>query len=60
MPNIANIPWEKLIKKETRGINDHDFGEIQHIEQDTVVTQAGVVDKITFLHIEIDMATKIY
>jgi hypothetical protein len=48
MSNIANIPWEELIKKEARGINDDDLGEVQALEQDTVVTKAGVVDKITY------------
>jgi hypothetical protein len=32
MSNIANIPWE----------------EVQALEQDTIVTKAGVVDKITY------------
>lgn len=48
MSDIANIPWEELIKKEARGINDDDLGEVQHIETDVVVTRAGVVDKITY------------
>ncbi len=38
MSDIANIPWEELIKKEARGINDDDLGEVQHIETDVVVT----------------------
>jgi hypothetical protein len=48
MSNIANIPWEELIKKEARGINYDDLGEVQALEQDTIVTKAGVVDKITY------------
>lgn len=48
MSNIENIPREELIKKEARGINDDDLGEVQQIEQDIIVTRAGVVDKITY------------
>jgi hypothetical protein len=48
MSNIANIPWEEWIKKEARGINDDDLGEVQALEQDTIVTKAGLVDKITY------------
>ena len=47
MSNI-NVPWDDLIKKEARGINDDDLGEVQQVEQDTVTTVAGVVDKITY------------
>lgn len=48
MSNITNVPWTELFKKEARGINDDDLGEVQHIEQDAIVTRAGVVDKITY------------
>lgn len=48
MENISNINWNELIGKEARGINDDDLGEVQNVEQEYVVTQAGVVDKITY------------
>jgi hypothetical protein len=35
-------------KKEARGINDDDLGEVQGIDQNTVTTTAEVVDKITY------------
>lgn len=48
MSSVADIPWDELMKKEARGLNDDDLGEVQAIEADTVVTTAGVVDKITY------------
>ena len=48
MENISNINWNELMGKEARGINDDDLGEVQRIENEYVVTQAGVVDKITY------------
>jgi len=40
-----NIDWNDVIKKEARGINDADLGEVQEIRLDNVITKAGVVDK---------------
>ena len=40
-----NINWNDVIKKEARGINDADLGEVQEIRLDNVITKAGVVDK---------------
>ena len=40
-----NIEWNDVIKKEARGINDADLGEVQEIRLDNVITKAGVVDK---------------
>jgi hypothetical protein len=48
MESISNINWNELMGKEARGINDDDLGEVQRIEDEYVVTQAGVVDKITY------------
>ena len=33
------IPWNKIIKKEARGIDNADFGEIQSVDPDHVITQ---------------------
>ncbi len=41
----TNIDWNDVIKKEARGINDTDLGEVQEIRLDNVITKAGVVDK---------------
>jgi len=40
-----NIDWNDVIKKEARGINDADLGEVQEIRQENVITKAGIVDK---------------
>ena len=40
-----NIDWNDVIKKEARGINDADLGEVQEIRLENVITKAGVVDK---------------
>lgn len=44
----ANIEWNEIVKKEARGINDFDLGEVQEIQDDDVVTQKGVLDKDKF------------
>jgi hypothetical protein len=44
--NITN--WDELLKKEARGINDYDLGEIHEVEPEIVVTKKGIVDKDKF------------
>ena len=44
----ANIEWNEIVKKEARGINDFDLGEVQEIQDDVVITQKGVLDKDKF------------
>ena len=44
--NITN--WDDIIKKEARGINDYDLGEVHEVEPEIVVTKKGVVDKDKF------------
>jgi len=46
MGNITN--WDDIIKKEARGINDYDLGEVDEVEPEIVVTKKGVVDKDKF------------
>ncbi len=43
-----SIEWKDVIKKEARGINDADLGEVQEVTQDNVITKSGVVDKETY------------
>ena len=43
-----NINWDDIIKKEARGLNDYDLGEVDAVEPDTVVTKKGIVDKDKF------------
>ena len=45
MSTDNNIDFTDVIKKEARGINDADLGEVQEVKQDSVITKAGVVDK---------------
>ena len=42
------IDWEKVIKKEARGIDDYDLGEVQEINEQHVITKKGVVDRNEF------------
>ena len=43
-----NIDWNEVVKKEARGIDDADFGEVQMTVGDTVITEKGVTDKKRF------------
>jgi hypothetical protein len=43
-----NIDWNEMIKKEARGLNDADLGEVQEVTQDNVITKSGIVDKETY------------
>ena len=42
------IPWNEIIKKEARGIDDADFGEVQDVNSEYVLTQKGIIDKEFF------------
>lgn len=42
------IPWNEIIKKEARGIDDADFGKIQSVDPEYVLTQKGIIDKEFF------------
>jgi len=44
----SNIEWNDVIKKEARGLNDADFGEVQEITSGFVITQKGLIDVKTF------------
>jgi uncharacterized protein (TIGR02271 family) len=44
--NDSNI--QDIIKKEARGIDDVDFGEIQSVDSEYVLTQKGIIDKEFF------------
>jgi uncharacterized protein (TIGR02271 family) len=41
----GNIDWDDVIKKEARGINDEDLGEVQEVTQDYVLVKKGVINK---------------
>ncbi len=44
----SDINWNDVIKKEARGINNEDFGEIQDIQGQFVLVQKGIVNKEKF------------
>ena len=50
------IPWDEIVKKEARGIDDVDLGEVQEVNSDYVVTQKGILDKEWF-HIPRNLVT---
>jgi uncharacterized protein (TIGR02271 family) len=46
--NSNDFPWKETLKKEARGIDDADFGEIQSVDPEYVITQKGIIDKEIF------------
>jgi hypothetical protein len=46
MSGITN--WDDVMKKEARGIDDYDLGEVHDLDANTVVTKRGIVDKDKF------------
>jgi|RhiMetdeSRZDD1v2_1073273.scaffolds.fasta_scaffold102401_4 hypothetical protein len=52
--NISNmtpqseIPWEQVVKKEARCLDEYDLGEVQEVHSDFILTQKGLIDKKWF------------
>jgi nucleotide-binding universal stress UspA family protein len=44
----SNIDWDKIIKKEAKGINEAELGEVQQVTDDYVIIQKGLIDKIVY------------
>ncbi len=44
----TDIEWDEVIKKEARGIDDEDFGEVQDIQGNYVLVQKGLINKEKF------------
>ena len=44
----TNIPWDEVIKKEARGMDDYDLGEVQEVTSEYVLTQKGLVNTRLF------------
>ena len=42
MSNSKNIDWNEVIKKEARGSDNEDLGEVQETGQDYVLVQKGI------------------
>jgi hypothetical protein len=43
-----DISWDEVIKKEARGLNDTDLGEVQETSAEYVITKKGVASKDKF------------
>lgn len=48
MSNSKNIDWDDVIKKEARGSDDEDLGEVKEIDEDYVLVQKGLINKEKF------------
>jgi uncharacterized protein (TIGR02271 family) len=48
MSNEPTINWDEVIKKEARGKNDEDLGEVQEIGDTYVLVQKGLISKEKF------------
>jgi uncharacterized protein (TIGR02271 family) len=42
------IDWNDVIKKEARGINNADLGEVQEVDEDYIITEKGTINKEKF------------
>jgi hypothetical protein len=42
------MDWNEVMKKEARGLNDADLGEVQEVHETTVVTERGSISKERF------------
>jgi hypothetical protein len=42
------IDWEKVIKKEARGLFDYDLGEVEEVNDESVITKKGLADKVRY------------
>lgn len=42
------IDWNNIIKKEVRGLNNEDFGEVQFIQDNFVIVERGAINKEKF------------
>ncbi len=46
--NSSDIDWNDVIKKEARGINYEDLGEVQEVQSNYVLVQRGIINKEQF------------
>jgi uncharacterized protein (TIGR02271 family) len=44
----SNIEWNDVIKKEAKGIDDEDLGEVQEVQGNYVLVQKGIINKEKF------------
>ena len=43
-----DIDWYDVIKKEARGINEEDLGEVHDVQSNYVLIQKGIINKERF------------
>src|ERR671921_1653325 len=48
MSNEHDINWDEVVKKEARGKNDEDLGEVQEVGDTYVLVQKGLINKEKF------------
>ena len=48
MSDSNNIDWDDVIKKEARGSDDEDLGEVKETDGDYVIVQKGMINKEKF------------
>jgi len=46
---VSSINWDETIKKEARGINDANFGEVQNVSNRNVIVERGIIEKEKFI-----------
>jgi uncharacterized protein (TIGR02271 family) len=44
----SKIDWKNVIKKEARGVNNEDFGEVQDVSNGYIFVQRGIINKEKF------------
>jgi hypothetical protein len=44
----SNINWNDVLKKEARGYNEIDLGEVQYVDKESITTQRGTLAKERF------------
>jgi hypothetical protein len=42
------IDWDRVTKKEARGLEDYDLGEVEEVNDEFVITKKGTVDTDKF------------
>ena len=48
MSSSSSIDWSDVIKKEARGSNDEDLGEVHEVGEDYILVQRGLINKDKF------------
>jgi hypothetical protein len=44
----SRINWNEVVKKEAKGKNDEDLGEVQEVKDNYVLVQRGIIKKEIF------------